>query len=368
MTKWCSSNEALSHKYVYDTTGEYHRTRNASFSFKGNKLYSYITQIASIDRKKKRIIMLEGYPTHTTTHHLYLLRRALPSDYIIVYSDCFVWKDLYKTFLKDIQKYYKQKHCKRKNNILSTKEARIYLVTLKNNLKSINKYDYLEKHHKDLYDFMESNIKYESDRVDAIMKKRQKAIEEHQIRVKMAVQNLENFLNSEDCKNRIEYLIKRENISDNSLINLVKIQRALRLGLEDYINVNRHLLKDTNISLYCSDLHNTLNAFIQKTLYGIPNKGPYGYYDIVYFDHNNLMLMTTRSVTIQTDKNSLKSIIKMIKLYLSGKHLEQLIGKHVGPFWIRSANTDQIQVGCHTFHYNNIKLLYNELKQYEKEE
>ena len=53
MTKWCSSNEVLSHKYVYDFTGEYHKTSNGNFSFKGNDLYSYATQIATIDREKK---------------------------------------------------------------------------------------------------------------------------------------------------------------------------------------------------------------------------------------------------------------------------------------------------------------------------
>ena len=58
----------------------------------------------------------------------------------------------------------------------------------------------------------------------------------------------------------------------------------------------------------------------------------------------------------------------MIKIYLAGEHLELLIGKHVGPYIIRKANANQIQIGCHTFHYNNMKLLYNELKQYEKEE
>ena len=142
MTKWCSSNEVLSHKYVYDNTGEYHRTHNENFSFKGNDLYSYATRIATIDRKKKRIIMLESFPTKTTTRHLFFLWQALPDDYVKIYSNCFVWKDLYKTFLKEIQKYYKQKHCKRKNNILSRKEDRIYINTLKNNLNSINKYEY----------------------------------------------------------------------------------------------------------------------------------------------------------------------------------------------------------------------------------
>lgn len=366
MTKWCSSNEALSHKYVYDTTGEFHRTANGSFSFEGDKLYSYRTQIASIDRKKKRIIMMQSYPSHTTTHHLYLLKRALPDDYVKIYSDCFVWKDLYKTFLKEIQNYYKQKQHKRKDNIFSTKKDRIYLNTLKNNLKLINKYDYFEKHHKDLYDFIESNLKYESDRVDTIRKKRQKAIEEYLARVKMAALHLENFLNSEDCKKSVELFIKQQNIPNNNLINLVKVQRTLQNGLENYLKVNRHLLKSPKISLYCSELQYVLKGFIQKRLYNIPKKGQCECYDIVYFDHDNLILMTTRSVTLQTDKKSLKSIIKMIKIYLTGKHFELLMGKHVGPYIIRGVNANQIQIGCHTFHYNNIKLLYDELRQYEE--
>lgn len=367
MTKWCSSNEELSHKYVYDTTSEYHRTHNCSFSFEGNKLYSYTTQIASIDRKKKRIIMMQSYPTKTTTHHLYLLQRALPDDYIKVYSDCFIWKDLYKTFLKEIQKYYKQKYCKRKNNILSRKEDRFYLNTLKNNLNSINKYEYFKKHHKDLYDFVESNVKYESDRIEFIIKKNQKEKEEQQACIKEAIQSLENFLNSEDCEKMIENIIKRENVSDNNLINLIKLQRILQKDLGDYINVNGQLLKNKKININCSVLFYTLNNFIQKRLFNIPNRGQTCGYDIVYFDHNSLELKTTRSVTIQTNKNSLESIIKMIKIYLSGKHLDILVCKHVGPYMIRNANTDQIQIGCHTFHYNNIKLLYNELMQYEKE-
>lgn len=367
MTKWCSSNEELSHKYVYDTTGEYHRTHNGNFSFRRNKLYSYITQIASIDRKKKRIIIMQSYPSKTTTHHLQLLHRALPDDYVKVYSDCFVWKDLYKTFIKEIQKYYKQKHCKRKNNILSRKEDRIYLNTLKNNLNSINKYEYFKKHHKDLYDFVESNVKYESDRIEFIQQKRQKEIEEQQARVKEVTQNLENFLNSENCEKMIEDIIKRENIPDNNLITLIKLQRILQKELGDYINNNKQFIKNTKINLYCSVLFYTLNSFIQKRLFNIPKRGQTCGYDIVYFDHNSLELKTTRSVTIQTNKNYLKSIIKMIKIYLSGKHLESLICKHVGPYMIRNANVDQIQIGCHTFHYNNIKLLYNELIQYEKE-
>lgn len=367
MTKWCSSNEALSHKYVYDTTGKYHRTANGNFSFEGDKLYSYRTQIASIDRKKKRIIMMLSYPTQTTTHHLYLLERALPSDYVKVYSDCFIWKDLYKTFLKEIQNYYKQKQNKIKYNILSIKKDRIYLNVLKNNLICIDKYDYFAKHHKDLYNFIENNLKYESDRLDTIQKKRLKAIEEYQARVRAAAQNLKNFLNSEDCVKRVELFIKQKNIPNNNLINLVKLQHSLHKDLKSYLYDNKLFLDASKISLFCGELHYEISSFIQKRLYNIPKKEQYQFYDIVYFDHYNLILMTTRSVTLQTDKNSLKSIIKMIKFYLTGKHLELLIGKHVGPYCIRNANVDQIQIGCHSFHYNNIKLLYNELKQYEEE-
>lgn len=367
MTKWCSSNEVLSHKYVYDTTGEYHRTSNENFSFKGNDLYSYYTRIASIDRKKKRIIMLRSYPTKTTTRHLFLLQQALPDNYVKVYSDCFVWKDLYKTFMKEIQQYYKQTHHKRKNNILSRIEDRNYLTLLKQNLEAINKYEYFKKHHKDLYDFIESNVQYESKRIEVLQNKHQKAAEERNAHRREVVNALENFLNSEECEKRIKYIIERENISNNNLINRVKISKVLLEDLTEYINVNRHLIKDKNISLYFGILYNTIYTFIQNRIFCIPKKESGYYYDVVYFDHDNLTLQTNRSITIQTDKNYLKSIIKMIKLYLSGKHFDLLIGKHVGPYTILKINAYQIQIGCHTFHYNNIKMLYNELKQYEME-
>ena len=57
----------------------------------------------------------------------------------------------------------------------------------------------------------------------------------------------------------------------------------------------------------------------------------------------------------------------MIKLYLSGKHFDLLIGKHVGHYTILKIIANEIRIGCHIFHYNNIKMLYNELKQYEME-
>ena len=367
MTKWCSSNEVLSHKYVYDTTGEHHRTSNGNFSFTGNDLYSYATRIATIDRKKKRVIMLETYPTVTTNRHLFLLQQALPDNYVKVYSNCFVWKDLYKTFMKEIQKYYKQTHHKRKNNILSRIEDRNYLTLLKQNLEAINKYEYFKKHHKDLYDFIESNVQYELNRIETLQNKHQKAAEEQDAHRREVVNALESFLNSEECEKRIKYIIERENIPNNNLINLVKISKVLLKDLTEYINVNRHLIKDKNMCLYFGILYNTIRTFVQNRILCIPKTESGYYYDVVYFDYNNLTLQTTRSIAIKTDKNYLKFMIKMIKLYLSGKHFDLLIGKHVGPYTILKINANEIKIGCHTFHYNNIKMLYNELKQYEME-
>lgn len=360
MAKWCNSNETLSHLYVYDTTGEQHRTHNNSFSFEGNNLFSYSTQIATIDRKKKRVIMLSRYSTFTTNRHLWFLRKALPSDYTIIYSNCFVWKDLYKTFLKQVQTYYKQTQYKRKNNICSKVEDRISLAYLKRNLYAINKYDYLEKHHKDLYDFITNNLQYEDNRIKTLEENRKKAAEERQARINAAVQCLENYLKSKDCEKLIQNVIEHENISDKTLINLVKIRQSLRTVILNYLKTDKHLLE---IDSFC-DVSYILNSFILKRLFNIPKKGPYQIYDLVYFDHNNLKLMTTRSVTIQTDKNSLKAVIKLIKFYLLGK-LEYLVGKHIGPYAILKADAYEIQVGCHTFHYKNIELLYKELKQYE---
>lgn len=360
MTKRCSNNETLSHLYVYDTTGEQHRTHNNTFSFKGNDLFSYSTQIATIDRKKKRVIMLKNYHTQTTNNHLYLLRVALPSDYTIIYSNCFVWKDLYKTFLEEIRKYYKQTQNKRKNNICSKKEDRDYLILTKQNLYEINKYDYFKKHYKNLYDFIESNVQYESDRIETLQKNRQKAAEERQARIEAATQRLENYLNSKDCEKKIQYTIKHENISDKTLINLVKIQRSLKTVIIHYLAEDEQLEK---IIKFCNVSY-IVDNFILKRLFNIPKRGMYQMYDLVYFDHNNLKLMTTRNVTIQTDKNSLKTIIKLIKFYLLGK-LEYLVGKHVGPYEIRKADANEVQVGCHIFHYKNIELLYKELQQYE---
>lgn len=361
MTIWCRTNEELVHKYVYDDTGYYHRTPNGNFSFTGTALFSYETQIAEIDRKKNRIIMMDSYPTKTTNHHLALLYRALPSQYEVIYSDHFNWKTLYKDTVKDIKELYEQKYLKYKSGVFSRASDRHTLFIHKNTIQRLGKYNHFQKHYKKLYDFIELNQEYTNNHYKKTEERRKKKQEDQERKEKELRERLDAFLYGENLKAFVKY--KFNSLDDyKTLAERLPIMHDLRKYIRNYITSHPSVLGDYPGSTYFGLTWHIIEAFLHNYVLNIPST-PEKVYDIVYFDKNTGKLHTTRDVEIQTNEQNYKHLMGMMNIYINNPDKRHtLISHRVGPYRITSTTDQHIYVGCHCFSIENIKILYEEMK------
>ena len=122
------NNEVVAHKFIY---GEKTSAKGSNFSFEYDKLYSYYSTLAKIDREKKIIYIdsnIAGY-SNSSQKHANFLRRATPGYYSV-----FEW-DFSEDFIT----------CKR-NEIfkLIDMESRArkvsYLPQIKRIIDNVNKY------------------------------------------------------------------------------------------------------------------------------------------------------------------------------------------------------------------------------------
>ena len=122
------NNESVAHRFIY---GEKTSAKGSNFSFEYDKLYSYYSTLAKINREKKIIYIdsnIAGYSNSSQKHTNYL-RRAIPGNYSTL-----VW-DFFEDFIT----------CKR-NEIfkLIDMESRArkvsYLPQIKRIIDNVNKY------------------------------------------------------------------------------------------------------------------------------------------------------------------------------------------------------------------------------------
>ena len=361
MAIWCRTNEELVHKYVYDDTGYQHKTPSGNFSFTGNVLFSYETQIAKIDRKKNRIIMMDSYPTKTTKRHLALLYRALPSQYTVIYSNHFNWDTIYKDTVADIRKLYEQKHLKYKSGVFSRESDRHVLFMHKNTIQRLGKYKHFQKYYKKLNDFIELNQAYTNERYYKAKERREKRQEELDRKEKEFHERLSTFLHSETLESFVKFKFK--SLDDyKTLAERLPVMSDLRRYIRNYITCHPSIYGDYPGTVYYGLAWYIIEAFLHNYVLNIPST-PAKVYDIVYFNKETGKLQTTRDVTVQTNEQNYKHLLTMMNVYINNPDKRHtLISHHVGPFRITSATDQHIYVGCHCFSIENIKLLYEEMK------
>ena len=76
------NNEVVAHRFIY---GEKTSAKGSNFSFEYNRLYSYTSLLAKIDREKKIVYIdsnVSGY-SHSSQKHTNHLHRAIPGNYSV---------------------------------------------------------------------------------------------------------------------------------------------------------------------------------------------------------------------------------------------------------------------------------------------
>jgi hypothetical protein len=361
MAIWCRTNEELVHKYVYDDTGYQHKTPSGNFSFTDTALFSYETQIAEIDRKKNRIIMMDSYHTNTTKRHLALLYRALPSDYTVIYSNHFYWDTLYENTVNDIRNLYEQKHLKYKSGVFSRASDRHVLFVHKNTIQRLGKYKHFQRRYKKLNDFVELNQEYTNNRYKRTEERIKKRQEEIDRKEKGLRERLDAFLYGERLEAFVKYKFKS---LDNykTLAEKLPVKHDLRRYIRNYITCNPSIIGDYEGTVYYGLVWHIIEAFLHNYVLNIPST-PAKIYDIVYFNKETSKLHTTRDVEVQTNEQNYKHLLTMMNIYINNPDKRHtLISHHVGPFRINNITDKHIYVGCHCFSIENIKLLYEEMK------
>lgn len=76
------NNESVAHRFIYE---EKTSAKGSNFSFEYDRLYSFYSILAKINREKKIIYIdsnIAGY-SHSSQKHMNHLRRAIPGNYSV---------------------------------------------------------------------------------------------------------------------------------------------------------------------------------------------------------------------------------------------------------------------------------------------
>lgn len=362
----CSTNAALAHKYVHGECNSA-QTPSRNFSFVGDCLYSYETQIACIDRDTETVIMLKSYPTSTTKRHLYELRKALPGYYKIIYSECFDFDDIYDVTVKAIRDLFVEKP-KMKSGVLRKKEYREELHNHIHTIKQLDKIDLFIKSHPSFYNFFTINHDYD---VTLMVERAEKRRVQQQIienTYKETKDKVIAWLNGDIC----DRLLQEFNISSCASLSLYEKQQMydlvfpkIREAINNNPNIRTHRLP-VEMKHSCQQL---VVGFLLQKIFNIPdNAGTLDPYDVVWLDKKEKRLSTNRDAFVGIpNAATTHAVIGAIKEYVSSPEDNNLYNKHVGCFKITQMTKDYVRVGCHKFAYNNVKELLKELLQYYKE-
>lgn len=200
------NNEVVAHRFIY---GEKTSANGSNFSFEYDRLYSYYSILAKIDREKKIVYIdsnIAGY-SHSSQKHTTHLRRAIPGNYSV-----FEW-DFSEDFIT----------CKR-NEIfkLIDMESRArkvsYLPQIKRIIDNVNKY--IEVHQiKKLSKEVKAHLKdIESIDIDNLIESSAEVIKRDQERL-LKIKKLEDKKKQESRQNTLDrFLGQVYNKSDKSTI------------------------------------------------------------------------------------------------------------------------------------------------------
>ena len=222
------NNEVVAHRFIY---GEKTSARGSNFSFEYDRLYSYYSILAKINREETIIYIdskVAGY-SNTSRKHANHLYRAIPQNY-----STFQW-DFSEDFIT----------CKR-NEIfkLIDMEARArkvsYLPQIKRIIDNVNKY--IEVHEiKKLSKKSKAHLKdIESIDIDNLIEYSAEVIKRDQERL-LRIKNLEDKKRQESRQNNLDrFLGQVYNKSDKSTVKYDPNYNSV------YLKVDYKLIKTTN--------------------------------------------------------------------------------------------------------------------------
>lgn len=222
------NNEVVAHRFIY---GEKTSAKGSNFSFEYDRLYSYYSILAKIDREKKIVYIdsnIAGYSNSSQKHTNYL-RRAIPGNY-----STFEW-DFSEDFIT----------CKR-NEIfkLIDMESRArkvsYLPQIKRIIDNVNKY--IEVHQiKKLSKEVKAHLKdIESIDIDNLIESSAEVIKRDQERL-LKIKKLEDKKKQESRQNTLDrFLGQVYNKSDKSTIKYDPNYNSV------YLKVDGESIKTTN--------------------------------------------------------------------------------------------------------------------------
>ena len=107
--------EALCHAYVYAFEDEYGRNKGDTCHFDGNSFYSYETEVCRKYPEKSIAIMNNKWYSTTTSKQTYLLVRAFPSNWTVLYYPEVDIKKI-PAHIKETIKNLTKKHLNKQNN------------------------------------------------------------------------------------------------------------------------------------------------------------------------------------------------------------------------------------------------------------
>lgn len=122
------NNEVVAHRFIY---GEKTSAKGSNFSFEYDRLYSYYSILAKINREKKIVYIdsnIAGY-SHSSQKHTTHLRRAIPGNYSV-----FEW-DFSDDFIA-----YKRNEIFKLINMEARARKVSYLPHIKRIIDNVNKY------------------------------------------------------------------------------------------------------------------------------------------------------------------------------------------------------------------------------------
>nr|MBP8634698.1 hypothetical protein [Clostridia bacterium] len=215
------NNEVVAHRFIYE---EKTSAKGSNFSFEYDRLYSYYSILAKINREKKIVYIdsnIAGY-SHSSQKHTTHLRRAIPGNYSV-----FEW-DFSEDFIT----------CKR-NEIfkLIDMESRArkvsYLPQIKRIIDNVNKY--IEVHEiKKLSKESKAHLKdIESIDIDNLIESSAEVIKRDQERL-LKIKKLEDKKKQEYRQNTLDrFLGQVYNKSDKSTVKYDPNYNSVYLKVDD---------------------------------------------------------------------------------------------------------------------------------------
>ena len=222
------NNEVVAHRFIYE---EKTSAKGSNFSFEYDRLYSYYSILAKINREKKIVYIdsnIAGY-SHSSQKHTTHLRRAIPGNYSV-----FEW-DFSEDFIT----------CKR-NEIfkLIDMESRArkvsYLPQIKRIIDNVNKY--IEVHEiKKLSKESKAHLKdIESIDIDNLIESSAEVIKRDQERL-LKIKKLEDKKKQDSRQNNLDrFLGQVYNKSDKSTVKYDPNYNSV------YLKVDGESIKTTN--------------------------------------------------------------------------------------------------------------------------